>query len=43
MRSIARPCQATGADAGAVRRGVGSDTRIGESFLFLWGAAPMPF
>ena len=34
MNSIARLCERTGADAEAVRRGVGSDTRIGSSFLF---------
>jgi UDPglucose 6-dehydrogenase len=32
MSSIARLCEATGADVGAVRRGVGSDTRFGEGF-----------
>ena len=34
MNSIARLCEATGADVDAVRRGVGSDGRIGPSFLF---------
>ena len=34
MNSIARLCEATGADVDAVRRGVGSDERIGSSFLF---------
>jgi UDPglucose 6-dehydrogenase len=34
MNSIARLCEATGADVDAVRRGVGSDSRIGPSFLF---------
>ena len=34
MNAIARLCEATGADIDAVRRGVGSDTRIGPSFLF---------
>lgn len=34
MNSIARLCEATGAEVDAVRRGVGSDTRIGSSFLF---------
>jgi UDPglucose 6-dehydrogenase len=34
MNSVARLCEATGADVDAVRRGVGSDTRIGPSFLF---------
>lgn len=34
MNSIARLCEATGADVNAVRKGVGSDSRIGSSFLF---------
>ncbi|MDA0328553.1 MAG: UDP-glucose/GDP-mannose dehydrogenase family protein [Gemmatimonadetes bacterium] len=34
MNSIARLCEETGADVDAVRRGVGSDGRIGASFLF---------
>jgi UDPglucose 6-dehydrogenase len=34
MNSIARLCEETGADVGSVRRGVGSDSRIGSSFLF---------
>ena len=34
MNSIAQLCEATGADAEAVRKGVGSDSRIGPSFLF---------
>jgi UDPglucose 6-dehydrogenase len=34
MNAIARLCEATGADVDAVRRGVGSDGRIGNSFLF---------
>ncbi|MGD8870515.1 MAG: UDP-glucose/GDP-mannose dehydrogenase family protein [Gemmatimonadota bacterium] len=34
MNMIARLCEATGADVDAVRRGVGSDSRIGTSFLF---------
>jgi UDPglucose 6-dehydrogenase len=34
MNSIARLCEATGADVNAVRKGVGSDSRIGPSFLF---------
>jgi len=34
MNSIAALCEATGADVDAVRRGVGSDARIGPSFLF---------
>ncbi len=34
MNSIARLCEETGADVDAVRRGVGSDGRIGSSFLF---------
>ena len=34
MNSIARLCEETGADVNAVRKGVGSDRRIGSSFLF---------
>ena len=34
MNSIARLCEETGADVDAVRQGVGSDSRIGPSFLF---------
>lgn len=34
MNSIARLCEVTGADINAVRKGVGSDSRIGPSFLF---------
>jgi UDPglucose 6-dehydrogenase len=34
MNAIARLCEAAGADVDAVRRGVGSDGRIGPSFLF---------
>lgn len=34
MNDIARLCEAVGADVSAVRRGVGSDTRIGSKFLF---------
>ena len=34
MNAIARLCEATGADVSAVRQGVGSDSRIGSSFLF---------
>lgn len=34
MNSIAHLCEATGANVDAVRRGVGSDARIGSSFLF---------
>ena len=34
MNSIARLCEAAGADVDAVRKGVGSDSRIGPSFLF---------
>jgi len=34
MNSIARLCQATGADVDMVRRGIGSDGRIGPAFLF---------
>jgi len=34
MNAIAQLCEKTGADVGSVRHGVGSDSRIGESFLF---------
>jgi UDPglucose 6-dehydrogenase len=34
MNSIAALCEKTGADVDSVRRGVGSDSRIGSSFLF---------
>lgn len=34
MNEIAALCEATGADVDQVRRGLGSDTRIGPSFLF---------
>ncbi len=34
MNMIARLCEETGADVNAVRKGVGSDSRIGPSFLF---------
>jgi UDPglucose 6-dehydrogenase len=34
MNAIARLCEVTGADVDAVRKGVGSDSRIGPSFLF---------
>lgn len=34
MNSIARLCEVTGADVNAVRKGIGSDSRIGSSFLF---------
>lgn len=34
MNEIAALCEATGANVDAVRRGIGSDTRIGPSFLF---------
>jgi UDPglucose 6-dehydrogenase len=34
MNAIGRLCEATGADIDAVRRGIGSDSRIGMSFLF---------
>jgi UDPglucose 6-dehydrogenase len=34
MNSIAQLCEAAGADVDQVRRGVGSDDRIGSSFLF---------
>jgi UDPglucose 6-dehydrogenase len=34
MNMIARLCDAVGADVGLVRQGIGSDERIGSSFLF---------
>ena len=34
MNAIARLCEHTGADIDAVRRGIGSDDRIGSAFLF---------
>lgn len=34
MNMVARLCDAVGADVGMVRQGVGSDERIGSSFLF---------
>ncbi len=34
MNSIARLCEKAGADVNSVRKGVGSDSRIGSSFLF---------
>jgi len=34
MNEIANLCEAVGADVNNVRRGIGSDTRIGQSFLF---------
>jgi UDPglucose 6-dehydrogenase len=34
MNQIAELCEATGADVTVVRKGVGSDPRIGQSFLF---------
>ncbi len=34
MNEVARMCEATGADVSLVRRGVGSDRRIGPTFLF---------
>jgi len=34
MNQIARLCEATGADADLVRRGIGTDRRIGPAFLF---------
>jgi UDPglucose 6-dehydrogenase len=34
MNAIAQLCELAGADVGSVRRGVGSDGRIGPSFLF---------
>ena len=34
MNQIARLCEAVGADVGLVRRGIGTDRRIGAAFLF---------
>ncbi len=34
MNEVARLCEAVGADVSSVRRGVGSDARIGSRFLF---------
>jgi UDPglucose 6-dehydrogenase len=34
MNTIARLCESVGADVGRVRQGIGSDDRIGPSFLF---------
>jgi UDPglucose 6-dehydrogenase len=34
MNTIAALCEAVGADVGAVRQGIGTDERIGPSFLF---------
>jgi UDPglucose 6-dehydrogenase len=34
MNTIARLCEAVGADVGQVRKGIGTDERIGPSFLF---------
>jgi UDPglucose 6-dehydrogenase len=34
MNELSRLCHATGADVHAVRKGVGSDTRIGKRFLY---------
>src|SRR5258706_3968316 len=34
MNQIARLCEAVGADVTHVRRGIGSDRRIGQAFLF---------
>ena len=34
MNAIAQLCEATGADVDMVRRGIGSDSRIGSAFLF---------
>jgi UDPglucose 6-dehydrogenase len=34
MNMIARLCESVGADVGQVRSGIGSDQRIGQSFLF---------
>jgi len=37
MNQIAALCEATGADVSMVRRGIGSDPRIGSSFLYAGG------
>jgi UDPglucose 6-dehydrogenase len=34
MNTIARLCEAVGADVGLVRQGIGTDERIGQSFLY---------
>ena len=34
MNQIARLCEEVGADIGSVRKGIGSDRRIGQAFLF---------
>jgi len=34
MNQIARLCEAVGADVGLVRRGIGTDRRVGPAFLF---------
>ena len=34
MNQIAALCEATGADVSMIRRGAGSDPRIGASFLY---------
>jgi len=34
MNDIANLCEVVGADVNAVRRGMGSDSRIGRSFLY---------
>src|SRR2546426_8150080 len=45
MNQIARLCEAVGADVTLVRRGIGTDRRIGSAFLFPgpgYGGAPLP-
>lgn len=45
MNEIARLCDAANADVEAVRRGIGSDSRIGPQFLFAglgWGGSCFP-
>ena len=37
MNDIANLCELVGADVSMVRRGVGSDSRIGKSFFVSWG------